>query len=167
MAGRENDSPIAAAEPLVDLTAASAGSTAAEVPPELLAQSLGQYLRAWGQRIRSGDSGVLPVLLGIVIVAVAFQAISPENSYLRASNLVYIFDLSTVYVVLATAEIVVHLLGEIDLSIGSVALLGGTIAFKLVQVNPGPNWPWWAAILTTLVCCAVIGTIQGTLVSRV
>jgi len=173
MAGRETDTPIAATasgtaatEPMVDLTAASE-VTATDVPPEILAQSLGQYLRAWGQRIRSGDSGVLPVLLGIVIVAVAFQAISPENSYLRASNLVYIFDLSTVYVVLATAEIVVLLLGEIDLSIGSVALLGGTIAFKLVQVNPGPNWPWWAAILTALVCCGFIGAIQGTLVSRV
>jgi D-xylose transport system permease protein len=173
MAGRESDTPIAAtasepaaAEPMVDLTAASEVN-ATELPPEILAQSLGQYLRAWGQRIRSGDSGVLPVLLGIVVVAVAFQAISPENSYLRASNLVYIFDLSTVYVVAATAEIVVLLLGEIDLSIGSVALLGGTIAFKLVQVNPGPNWPWWAAILTALVCCGFIGAIQGTLVSRV
>ena len=70
------------------------------------------------------------------------------------------------YVVLATAEIAVLLLGEIDLSIGSVALLGGTIAFKLVQVDPGPNWPWWAAILMTLVCCGFIGAIQGTLASR-
>ena len=68
--------------------------------------------------------------------------------------------------VLATAEIVVLLLGEIDLSIGSVALLGGTIAFKLVQQNPGPKWPWWAAILATLLCCGIIGAIQGTLVSR-
>ena len=172
MAGRENDPPIAAAEPapaepIVDLTAAASGAAVAEVPPEILAQSLGQYLRAWWQRVRSGDSGVLPVLLGIIVVAVAFEIITPENSYLRPSNLVYIFGLSTVYVVLATAEIVVLLLGEIDLSIGSVALLGGTITFKLVQQNPGPNWPWWAAILTTLVCCAVIGTIQGTLVSRV
>ena len=166
MAGRENDSPIAAAEPLVDLTAASTGAAAAEVPPELLAQSLGQYLRAWLQRIRSGDSGVLPVLLGIIVVAVAFEIITPENSYLRASNLVYIFGLSTVYVVLATAEIVVLLLGEIDLSIGSVALLGGTITFKLVQQNPGPAWPWWAAILMTLLCCGFIGAIQGTLTAR-
>ncbi len=166
MAGRENDSPIAAAEPVVDLTAASTGAAAAEVPPELLAQSLGQYLRAWLQRIRSGDSGVLPVLFGIIVVAIAFEIISPENAYLRASNLVYIFALSTVYVVLATAEIVVLLLGEIDLSIGSVALLGGTIAFKLVQQNPGPNWPWWAAILMTLLCCGFIGAIQGTLAAR-
>ncbi len=166
MAGTEHDSPIAAAEPVVDLTAAAPGSAAAEVPPELLAQSLGQYLRAWLQRIRSGDSGVLPVLLGIVVVAIAFEIITPENSYLRASNLVYIFGLSTVYVVLATAEIVVLLLGEIDLSIGSVALLGGTITFKLVQQDPGPAWPWWAAILTTLICCAFIGAIQGTLAAR-
>jgi D-xylose transport system permease protein len=171
MAGRENDPPIAAAEPaptetIVDLTAAGEAAAVADVPPELLAQSLGQYLRAWGQRVRGGDSGVLPVLLGIVVVAVAFEIITPENAYLRPSNLVYIFGLSTVYMVLATAEIAVLLLGEIDLSIGSVALLGGTITFKLVQQNPGPSWPWWAAILTTLVCCAIIGVIQGTLVSR-
>src|ERR1700688_88184 len=171
MAGRETDPPIAAAEPaptepLVDLTAASPAEAVADVPPELLAQSLGQYLRAWGQRIRGGDSGVLPVLFGIVLVAVTFEIITPENAYLRPSNLVYIFGLSTVYMVLATAEIAVLLLGEIDLSIGSVALLGGTITFKLVQQNPGPNWPWWAAILTTLVCCGIIGAIQGTLVAR-
>jgi D-xylose transport system permease protein len=171
MAGSENDPPIAAAgtvltEPIVDLTAAAPTAAAADLPPEIMAQSLGQYLRAWGQRVRGGDSGILPVLLGIILVAVTFEIITPENSYLRPSNLVYIFGLSTVYMVLATAEIAVLLLGEIDLSIGSVALLGGTIAFKLVQQNPGPNWPWWAAILMTLVCCGVIGAIQGTLVSR-
>ncbi|MGA8633417.1 MAG: ABC transporter permease, partial [Candidatus Dormiibacterota bacterium] len=58
------------------------------------------------------------------------------------------------------------LLGEIDLSIGSVALLGGTITFKLVQQDPGPAWPWWAAILMTLLCCGFIGAIQGTLTAR-
>src|SRR5579862_8685424 len=174
MPGREND-PLnvatapapATAAPLVDLTAAKDdAAVAAEVPAAIVAQSLGQYARAWMQRIRSGDSGVLPVVLGIVIVAIAFEIITPENSYLRASNLVYIFGLSTVYVVLATAEIVVLLLGEIDLSIGSVALLGGTITFKLVQQDPGPAWPWWAAILMTLLCCGFIGAIQGTLTAR-
>jgi len=171
MAGSENDPPIAAveptpAEPIVDLTAAEEGAAVADLPPEILAQSLGQYLRAWGKRVRGGDSGVLPVLLGIIVVATVFGIITPANAYLRPSNLVYIFGLSTVYMVLATAEIVVLLLGEIDLSIGSVALLGGTIAFKLVQQNPGPRWPWWAAILATLLCCGIIGAIQGTLVSR-
>ena len=56
----------------VDLTL-DAKVAAADVPPELLAQSLGQYLRAWWARVRGGNSGVLPVVLAIVVVAVSFQ----------------------------------------------------------------------------------------------
>jgi D-xylose transport system permease protein len=149
--------------PAEDLTAAPEAA-AAEVPPELVAQSLGQYLRAWWLRLRSGDSGVLPVVLAMVVVGVVFQIITPEHAFLRPSNLVYIFGLSTVYMVLAMAETVVLLLGEIDLSVGAVALIGGVIAFKLVQ--PGPGWPWWAAILAALVCCGLFGSVQGTLTAR-
>jgi D-xylose transport system permease protein len=148
----------------VDLTAAREAA-AADVPPELLAQSLGQYLRAWWLRVRSGDSGVLPVVLGMVVVAVIFEIVTPEHAFLRPSNLVYIFGLSTVYMVLAMAETVVLLLGEIDLSVGAVALFGGVIAFKLVQ-QPGPGWPWWAAILAALACCGLIGAFTGTLTAR-
>jgi D-xylose transport system permease protein len=135
---------------------------AADVPPELLAQSLGQYLRASWLRVRSGNSGVLPVVLAIVIVAVVFEVITPEHAFLRPSNLVYIFGLSTVYMVLAIAETVVLLLAEVDLSVGAVALIGGVIAFKLVQ-QPGPAWPWWAAVLAALACCGAIGALQGAL----
>ena len=138
---------------------------AADVPPELLAHSLGQYVRAWWRQVRSGNSGVLPVVLAIVLVAVVFEVITPEHAFLRPSNLVYIFGLSTVYMVLAMAETVVLLLGEIDLSVGAVALMGGVIAFKLVQ-QPGPDWPWWAAMLAALACCGVIGALQGTLIAR-
>jgi D-xylose transport system permease protein len=148
----------------VDLTAAP-DVAAAEVPPELLAQSLRQYLRAWLLQIRSGNSGVLPSILAIVLVAIVFEIITPEHAFLRPSNLVYIFGLSTVYMVLAMAETLVLLLGEIDLSVGAVAMIGGVIAFKLVQ-HPGAGWPWWAAVLAALVGCGVIGALQGTLVAR-
>jgi len=153
---------MADATMVADLTAAP--EAAADVPPELVAQSLGQYLRAWWLRVRSGDSGVLPVLLAMVVVAVVFQIITPQHAFLRPSNLVYIFGLSTVYMVLAIAETVVLLIAEIDLSVGAVALIGGVIAFKLVQ--PGPGWPWWAAILAALVCCGVFGALMGTLTAR-
>jgi len=149
---------------VVDLTAAPE-VTSADVPPELLAQSLRQYLRAWWLRVRGGDSGVLPVVLAIVVVAVVFEIITPEHAFLRPSNLVYIFGRGGVYMVLAIAETLVLLLGEIDLSVGAVALIGGVIAFKLVQ-QPGPDWPWWAAILAALACCGVIGALQGTLTAR-
>jgi D-xylose transport system permease protein len=115
--------------------------------------------------VRNGDSGVLPVVLAIEVVALTFEIVTPENAFLRPSNVIYIFQESTVYMVLAMAEIVVLLLGEIDLSIGSVALLGGVIAFKLVQA-PRPNLPWWGAIIAALLVCGAIGAVQGSLVAR-
>ncbi len=57
----ETPTGTADARTVVDLTAAPEVA-AVDVPPELLAQSLGQYLRAWWLRVRSGDSGVLPVV---------------------------------------------------------------------------------------------------------
>jgi D-xylose transport system permease protein len=147
-----------------DLTAADAAATA-DVPPELLAHSLRQYLRAWWVQVRTGNSGVLPVVLAMVLVAIVFEIVTPEHAFLRPSNLVYIFGLSTVYMVLAMAETLVLLLGEIDLSVGAVAMMGGVIAFKLVQ-QPGPDWPWWAAVLAALAGCGIIGALQGTLTAR-
>jgi D-xylose transport system permease protein len=146
-----------------DLTL-DATAAAADVPAGVAAQTLGEYFRASWLRIRSGNSGILPVILAIVIVAVVFEIITPAHAFLRPSNLVYIFGLSTVYMILAIAETIVLLLAEVDLSVGAVALIGGAIAFKLVQ-QPGPNWPWWAAILAALAICGAFGALQGALVS--
>jgi len=146
---------------VVDLTAAEVAR--AEVPPELLAQSLGQYLRAWWLRVRSGNSGVLPVVVGMVVVAVSFQIADPK--FLSAQNLVNLFEQSTVYMVLAMAEIFALLLGEIDLSVGLVMVLGGVVVGELVQPT-GPNWPWWAAVIAALLACSAFGAIQGSLVAR-
>src|ERR1700733_11018387 len=169
MAGRENDMPTtatvapAATDPAVDLTAAKGSAAEADVPPEILAQSLGQYLRAWLQRIRSGDSGVLPVLLGIVIVAIAFQV--ANGKFLSPQNLVNLFEQSTIYMLLAMAEIFALLLGEIDLSVGLVMGLGAVLVAELVQPE-GLNMPWWLAIIVTLLLCSAVGVIQGSMVAR-
>jgi len=129
---------------VADLTAAP--EAAADVPPELVAQSLRQYLRAWWVRVRSGNSGVLPVVLAIVVVAVSFQIANPK--FLSAQNLVNLFEQSSIYMLLAIAEIFVLLLGEIDLSTGLVMGLGSVVVAELVQPT-GANWPWWAAIIVT------------------
>jgi D-xylose transport system permease protein len=171
MARIENDPTIPKARSLVpivaeperDLTAAQ--DVAVAETAELTAQTLGQYLRGWWLRVRSGDSGIIPVVVGLVAVAAIFEITTPENAFLRPSNLVYTFQESTIYMVLAMAEIFILLLGEIDLSIGYVALFGGVVTWKLVQL-PSPAWPWWAAIIVALLCCALVGAVQGTLVSR-
>jgi len=146
----------------VDLTAAPSAA-AADVPPELIAQSLGQYLQAWWLRVRSGNSGVLPVVLAIVVVAVSFQIANP--TFLSSLNLVNLFEQSTVYMVLAMAEIFALLLGEIDLSVGLVMAFGSVIAAELVQPS-GLDWPWWAAVIVALLACSMVGLIQGSLVAR-
>jgi D-xylose transport system permease protein len=154
----ETPAGTADARMAVDLTAA-----AADVPPELLAQSLGQYLRAWWLRVRSGDSGVLPVVLGIVVVTVSFQAASPK--FLSSLNLVNLFEQSSIYMLLAMAEIFALLLGEIDLSVGLVMALSSVVVAELVQPG-GAGWPWWAAIIVALLASAAVGAFQGTLVAR-
>jgi D-xylose transport system permease protein len=136
---------------------------AADLPPALVANSLGQYLRAAWLRVRGGDSGVLPVILGLVAVAIGFQI--ANSKFLSAQNLVNLFEQSTIYMLLAIAEIFALLLGEIDLSVGLVMAFGSVVVAELVQ-PAGADWPWWAAIIVTLLACAAVGVIQGTLVAR-
>ena len=143
------------AEP--DLTMA-----AVEVPPEIVAQSLGEYFRAWAGRIRSGDAGVLPVVVALILVTVVFSVLN--DRFLIPFNLVNLFEQSAVFIVLAMAEIFVLLLGEIDLSVGYVSAIGGAIAAVLVQ--PTYNLPWWVAIGAAFAACAAIGLLQGVIITQ-
>ena len=154
----QTEAPETASDPT-----ASPQAAAVEVPPEILAQSLGDYFRVWLTRIRSGDSGVLPVILGLIIITVIFQILNPV--FLSAGNLVNLFQQSAVFMVLAMGEIFVLLLGEIDLSIGYAGAVGAAVTVQLVQPAT-TRWPWWAAILAGLAVCAVIGLIQGSLITR-
>jgi len=151
-------------EPDADLTAAEPGG-APLVPPEIVAQSMREYIRGALLRIRVGESGMLPVIMGLIITAIVFQVISPHHIFLSAGNIVNLFQQSAVFMVLAMAEIFALLLGEIDLSIGYVGVVGAAIAVQLVQPAT-TNWPWWAAIIVSLLACALIGAAQGTLITR-
>jgi len=134
-----------------------------EVPPEVVAQSLGAYFRGWIARIRAGESGVLPVLVGLLAITLYFDVRSPV--FLSAGNLVNLFQQSAIFMVLAMAEAYALVLGEIDLSIGYVGACGAAITVQLVQPVT-TKWPWWAAIAAGLVFCLVFGAVQGTLITR-
>ncbi len=145
-------------------TAADLTAAAVEVPPEIVAQSLGQFLRAYSVRVRSGDAGVLPVVAALVAVVVVFQIVSPNGVFLSPRNLVNLFIQSAVFMVLAMSEGCVLLLGDIDLSVGYVAAIGGIVAATLVQ--PSPYLPWWFAVVVALLVCAAIGALHGTIITR-
>ncbi len=120
------------------------------------------YLRVSIARIRGGETGVLPVIAGLLLVSILFQALN--GNFLTAGNLVNLLVQAAVFSILAMGQVFALLLGEIDLSIGFVAGLSAVIMGERVQ--PSVGWPWWLAILAALAACAAIGALQGSLITR-
>jgi D-xylose transport system permease protein len=132
---------------------------AAVAAPEVIANSLGEYARIWLRRVRSGESGALPVILGLAAIVIYFQIRS--SLFLSAGNLVNLVIQGAPFILLGMAEVFVLLLGEIDLSVGSNAILGAVVAAWTAF-----SVPWWAAILAGLATSALIGFVQGLLITR-
>jgi D-xylose transport system permease protein len=150
--GRSPDSDIPG-------TVEEAWETPADAP--LPTDSVGGYVRSLGKRIRSGESGVLPVLGGLLLLVIIFQV--QDSVFLSAGNLVNLLVQGSVFVLLGMAEIWVLVLGEIDLSVGYVAGIGGTITAILSTTH---GLPWYVAIAGGVATTAVIGALWGTLVIR-
>ncbi len=139
-----------------------AAQTAATAAPEVIAGSLGEYLKIWWARVRAGESGALPVILGLVAIVIYFQARS--SLFLSAGNLVNLMTQAAWIVTLGMAEVFVLLLGEIDLSIGYTSVIGAVFTCWLL-VPPNPV-PWPLAVLVGLAFPAVFGAIEGVIITR-
>lgn len=115
------------------------------------------------KRVQGGGAGgVMPVVIGVIVIAVIFQSLN--GHFLSTGNLVNLLVQASVFMLIGMGEVFVLLLGEIDLSLGYVAGIGGVVVTELVQVRTG--WPWYAAIAAALVVTAAIGFLQGTLITR-
>jgi D-xylose transport system permease protein len=139
-----------------------AAGAAASAAPEVIADNFGEYVKIWLARVRSGDSGFLPVLLGLVAIVIYFQARS--SLFLSAGNLVNLITQAAWIATLGMAEVFVLLLGEIDLSIGYTAAIGAV--FTCWVLLPPHPWPWPIAVLIGLATPAVYGAIQGFIITR-
>ena len=137
-------------------------SEVALAAPEVIANSLGEYVKIWISRVRNGESGALPVILGLVAIVIYFQARS--SLFLSAGNLVNLIGQAAWIVMLGMAEVFVLLLGEIDLSIGYTSALGATFTcWLLLPPNPAP-WP--LAVLVGLAVPALFSGLEGLIVTR-
>jgi D-xylose transport system permease protein len=130
--------------------------------PTVLANSLGEYVAAWVKRIRGGESGALPILIGLVAVVLIFQV--QQSKFLSSGNIVNLLVQAAFFVLLGLGETFALILSEIDLSVGFVAGVGATITVALI--SPSYGWPWWAAVIVGLLACSVIGAVQGLLITR-
>ena len=144
--------------PGADEVAAQAATGAA---PDVMADSFSEYVKIWWTRVRNGESGALPVILGLAVIVVYFQARS--SLFLSAGNLVNLIEQAAWIVTLGMAEVFVLLLGEIDLSIGYTSVIGAVFTCWLL-VPPDPA-PWPLAVLVGLAFPALFGLVEGVIIT--
>jgi D-xylose transport system permease protein len=113
-------------------------------------------IRAFLDRVRSGDLGMLPVFVGLIMISIVFSSLNPI--FLAPINLAnLLFDAAAVGFI-ALGVVCVLLLGEIDLSIGSMSGLASALV-GVLWVNVGLPLP--VAILGALVSGAFVGLLYG------
>ncbi|WP_270887008.1 sugar ABC transporter permease [Pedococcus sp. 5OH_020] len=154
----ESSTPTTEAQP-ADATAA----LPADLQDERLiaSQGFGGFLRAFLSRLRSGDLGSLPVVVGLVVIWAVFQ--SQNSAFLSSRNLVNLTQQSAATGTIALGIVLVLLLGEIDLSVGSISGLSAAI-LAVGFVSHG--WALPLAILAALAAGAAIGALYGLLYTR-
>jgi D-xylose transport system permease protein len=125
-----------------------------------------QAVRTFGQytwtRLRQGELGLLPAIAGLLVIWTYFQMREP--TFLTARNLSNLVLQISVTGTIAVGIVLVLLLSEIDLSVGSVSILSSAILADLVVNGAWPwhdGWPWWAGIAAMLLVGAAIGAFQG------
>ncbi len=125
------------------------------------AEGLGGAVSAFVDRVRSGDLGSLPVIVGLVVIWTVFTVLNPV--FVTPNNLVnLLFDCSTTGVI-ALGIVCVLLLGEIDLSVGSMSGVASAI-LGVLWVNQG--LPIVVALMAALGLGALVGLIYALLLTR-
>ncbi len=125
--------------------------------------SLGEFARQRVAALREGELGSLPIVLGIIVIAIYFQA--RNSNFLTAGNFVNLIAQMAAIMIIGTGIVFVLLLGEIDLSVGYVSGMGGVIAALLLE--PGKGVPTSVALALALGTGVAIGLLQGFFVARV
>ena len=143
-------------------------STVAAPPPAAPAgpatQTIGAYARRWWTDVKSGELGSLPIVVGLIVIAIVFQ--SQNDRFLTAGNFVNLLVQTAPYAVIAMGVTFALLLGEIDLSIGFVSGVGG-VATALLLTPDGNELPTVVAIAVVVAAGFGIGTLHGLIITKV
>ena len=124
--------------------------------------SLGDYARSYVQRMRSGDLGALPIILGLVVIGAIFQALN--QNFLTPRNIVNLISQMAGWNVIAIGVVFVLLLGEIDLSIGYVSAVSAVM--MTLMLRPPGGLPWFLGLGLALIAASLIGMVQGLIITR-
>jgi D-xylose transport system permease protein len=112
-------------------------------------------------RVKAGDIGSLPAVLGLIALCLVFGSMS--SVFLTPGNFANLITQAAAVIVIAMGLIFVLLLGEIDLSAGYTAGVTGAVLVILIT-NQGQ--PWYVALTASIAVGAVLGFLLGSLVAR-
>lgn len=135
------------------------------VEPPASAEERQGFLRAGLERLKTGDLGSWPLVVGIALIALFFY--SKNSIYLTAANFTNLTVQMAGLTAVAIGVVFVLLLGEIDLSIGSVSGVAGVVVAELTLAGSSHDYPGIVAIVCALIVCMVIGAIQGSFVAYI
>jgi len=133
---------------------------AAVAAPE--APGLGEAFREYVTRIRGGQLGSLPAVLGLIVLVILFTVLQ-GSTFFSAFNLANLMSQGAMIIVIAMGLVFVLLLGEIDLSAGFAA---ATCAAVLGVCLTQKGWPLPLALVACLLTGVAIGLINGLLVAQ-
>jgi D-xylose transport system permease protein len=140
----------------------SVATAPSPTPP--VQRSLGEHARAYVTQVKQGELGSLPIIIGLVIIAIVFQ--TQNDRFLTAGNLVNLIVQSAAFMTIAMGVVWVLLLGEIDLSIGYVSGVAGVLTAVLLTQD-GNELPTFAALGVAILAGAAIGTLHGVIITKV
>ena len=130
-----------------------------EAPP---APGLMDSFRDYVTRVRGGQLGSLPAVLGLIVLLILFTALQ-GGTFFSAYNLANLMSQGAMVIVIAMGLVFVLLLGEIDLSAGfTAATCAAVLAVGLTQ----NGWSLPASLAACLLTGVVIGLVIGLLVAR-
>jgi D-xylose transport system permease protein len=122
------------------------------------------YARRWVDNVKGGELGSLPIIVGLVIIAIVFQV--QNDRFLTAGNFVNLMVQGAAYALVAMGIVFVLLLGEIDLSVGYVSGVAGVLT-ALLLLPDGSTVPTSVAILAALGSGVLIGTLHGLIITKI
>ncbi|CAM5710621.1 sugar ABC transporter permease [Streptomyces aurantiogriseus] len=123
---------------------------------------IGAYAGAVRRRLHESQLGPAPALLALVVTWVVFQSLN--DNFLSPRNLSVLSVDIVGTGIIAVGIVFVLLIGEIDLSVGSLAGLAGAV-FAALHVNLG--MPEWLAVIIAVLCGAAAGAIHGFSFARI
>ncbi|HKX70593.1 MAG TPA: hypothetical protein VJM75_05160, partial [Acidimicrobiales bacterium] len=130
---------------------------------EAPAETLGGYVRRWWQGVLAGELGSLPIIVGLVVIAIVFGTL--DDTFFTERNFTNLLLQMAAIATIAIGVVFVLLIGEIDLSVAFVSAVGGVTMTLLLRPD-ATDWPWWLAIGVGLVVTTAIGLLQALVITK-